>query len=247
MTTPIRVPRPGGACLTCKPPRPNRSWRMAYSGHRTCEDCPGWMLGLLAEIAHRYEQLDPSPGGSSDLESRGAPGFGSRSPASDHVIAMTDIRSSSVAHVWMAGDKRVHQESERPPLSVYAVLLTEVYDVAELRSMSLPDPCFAVRHLTVWLSRHVEWLTRQDTIADFADVLKTLTRQLKPVTGDPQQKPFGRCPNTIDEGESSRSCDGPLYAPRADTSLIHCTACGRDWDNNKNEWKKLGLLLKNTA
>lgn len=244
--------RPGGACVLCKPPLGARSWVRAYSGHRTCEHCQDKLTRTLGEIADRYEKLNPRPGAQGDIGGRGSPGFGSRSPASDHVIAIRDARSSDVARVWVGGDGRVHKESERAPLSVYTTLLTEVFDVAERRSMSLPDPCLRVRHLTEWLKRHVEWLTRQENVVEFRDVLKALTRQLKPLTGDKPKKPFGHCPNTIDDGDHSHECGGPLFPPPVTYGTIKCDKCGRKWrrgedpdEHGHDEWDRLGKLIKN--
>lgn len=240
--------RPGGACLLCKPPLGTRSWQRAYSGHLTCELCEDKLDRALREIADRYEKLDPRPSGSqaSDGTPR-PPGFESRAPASEHIIAMMDPRSSEVARVWIAADRRVHQESERPPLSVYTMLLREVYEVAEQREMSLPDPCERVRHLTDWLLRHVEWITRQEAVVDFADVLRLLNRQLRPVTGDKPRRPLARCPNQVNE----TTCGGSLYGPASlSSSVIRCAACGGTWERGKpstasdlDEWEFLGAML----
>lgn len=239
--------RPSGACVLCKPPLGARPWPRAYSGHLTCEHCEGNLESTLQEIADRYEKLDPRPGGQGELGGRGAPGFGSRAPASEHIIAMMDPRSSEVAKVWVAADMRVHRESERPPLSVYSMLLREVYEIAEQREMSLPEPGLRVRHLTEWLSRHVEWVTRQDSVVEFAEVLKALKKQLRPVTGDKPKRPFAECPNILDKS----ICGGPLFAPPTLAhSTIRCQSCGRGWVRGKpsvepgqDEWEHLGSLV----
>lgn len=252
MTTAPQAPdaltRPSGSCLLCRPPLGTRSWRRAYSGHLTCESCEDKLGQRLGEIANRYEKLNPRPGSVGDLGGRGAPGFGSRSPASEHVIVMMDARSSTVAKVWVGADGRIHQESERAPLSIYTALLGEVYDIAERREMALPDPLIRVRHLTEWLERHVIWLTAQDSVVEFAGILKQLTKQLRPVTGDRPKRPFGFCPNTLNvDTEHTRTCGGPLFPPLVTSSIIRCQACGREWDRVKDEWAQLGKLLKNAA
>lgn len=235
---PHPLARPTGACLTCKPPLGTRSWIRATDGYRTCDLCLDKLRDQLADIATRYAKLDVRPGVTGD-GGRGAPGFGSRAPASVHVISVMDPRSSAEAHVWVGGDGRVHRESERPPLSVYSVLETEARDVAERRQIG--DVSWGnVYELTFWLDRHLDWITRQDTVVDFAENLRALLSQLRPLTGDPKQKPFSRCPNTTGD----LVCDGPLYAPKASSSIIHCTSCGRDWEREKGEWENLGLMLK---
>src|SRR5690606_12400233 len=102
--------RPAAACVLCPQPRDRRLWRLADAGYATCSVCDQRVRDTLKEIDKRYHALDPTPGASGD-HGRGAPGFGSRSPASDHIIAMTDRRSSAVARVWTAADGRVHRES----------------------------------------------------------------------------------------------------------------------------------------
>lgn len=240
--------RPQGSCLLCRPPLGTRSWRRAYSGHLTCESCEDKLSLDLREVADRYEKLDPRPSGMQAPDGMPRPiEFESRAPGSDYIIAMMDPRSSSVAKVWVAADRRIHQESEHPPLSVYTMLLCEVYDIAEQREMSLPNPCERVRHLTDWLLRHVEWVTRQDAVVEFREVVTLLNRQLRPATGERPRKPFASCP--IDE------CDGPLYGPATiSSSMIRCHKCGQTWergkpsaDPNLDEWEHLGAMLGQEA
>jgi hypothetical protein len=187
-----------------------------------------------------YDQLNPRPSGRGLDDQPGPVGFGPRSVGSEHIIAMMDTRSSSRATVWVGGDGRIHQESEHPPLSVYTELLIEVYDVAERRDMSLPDPIWSVRHLTGWLDRHVNWITTQDSVVDFAEILRLLHRQLRPAIGESPRKPFGRCPELLDEGGTV--CGGPLFTPPISSSIIVCQ-CGAEWDRKKGEWDELGKRL----
>ena len=236
--------RPASACVTCKPPKATQAWRRAELGF-VCEACADRIPELLAEIAARYTLLSARPGGNGDLGHRGAPGFGSRSPAQDHVIAMRDRRSSSQAHVWLGGDGRVHTESTRPPLSVWLVLVTEATDVAERRELSAL-PGGAVPVLCEFLARHTDWWCHQPDVGIYFGRLRALARQLASVTRlegeEPRSRPFARCPNTLDLGEHTRTCGGPLYPPQASSSIIGCAACGRDWD--RPEWGRLGLLLR---
>jgi len=232
--------RPRLACVLCPPPL-KRAWPLAMSGHRTCGHCSDKLAELLVEIAERFERLDPKPGGQGDLGTRGSPGFGSRAPGSDHIIVMRDPRSSRIAHVWVGSDGRVHYESTHPPLSVYSTLEVEVYDVAEQRQIQLPDPCHAVRHLAVYLHRHLDWLTRQDHIVELFANLRDLAAQMRGPTGDPAPKRIGPCPNVIDRGATTVECGAPLYAP-AYGDTIRCWACHREWE--RHEWLRLGDLLE---
>lgn len=230
--------RPRSACLLCPPPRTS-AWRLADSGYRTCSDCLDRLRDRLADIVRRWVLLNPTPGSSGDHGSRGAPGFGSRSPASDHVIAMRDRRSSLVAKVWVGKDGRVHQEPERPPLSVHSVLETLAWDIAEARDITPPDPRADVPQLARYLDGHLDWATRQDNITELDQPLRALVAQLKPVTGDPARPKVGDCPNV--DPETQQECGATLRAPiHGDT--IQCTKCERTWE--RPEWEHLGRMIQ---
>lgn len=242
MNHPHSLARPTGSCLTCPPPLGTRSWKRATDGYRTCDQCLDRLRESLHDIAERYGKLDVRPGSSGEMGSRGAPGFGSRAPASEHIIAMMDPRSSAEAHVWVGGDGRVHRESERPPLSVYSVLETEAFDIAELRGFDNPT-CTTVQGFTSWLDTQLDWITRSEIVVDFAERIRELQSQLRPVTGD-RRRQIGRCPNTVERGEESEACGSPLYAPteNAKDDTIRCRACGQDWP--RTEWLRLGDMLE---
>lgn len=232
-------PRPAHACALCPPPK-NNAWWPADPGYRTCSDCYDRLRDQLREVERRWRLLDPRPGGQGETGGRGAPGFGSRPPASDHIIAMRDRRSSTVAHVWVGRDGRVHQEPERPPLSVHSVLDTLAWDVAEHRDQDGPQPSWDVHQLVRYLDANLDWTTRRDSVVDLSDGLRSLLAQLRPVTGEPGRRHIGLCPNTITEAETTRECGARLYAPLKSDS-IECTACHRVWP--RTEWLRLGDLL----
>lgn len=213
---------------------------MADSGHRTCLYCANDLSDMLNSIANRYDVLNAKPAGVQELGGRGAPGFGSRAPASEHIIAMMDPRSSEVARIWKGSDGRIHSESERPPMSVYSTLLTEVYDVAERRNMSLPEMT-GVRNLAEWLLRHIDWITRQESVSEFHDTIKRLERQLKPLTGDPAPHRVGNCPQPVERNGQEVRCDSVLYVPEA-SDTVTCRGCKSEW--RRPEWAQLGGLLE---
>lgn len=66
----------------------------AQSGYLTCDPCAAELRSTLLEIVELYALLDEAllPG-ASEGGTRGSPGYGSRSPARDSVLAMTDPRS----------------------------------------------------------------------------------------------------------------------------------------------------------
>ncbi len=256
--------RPSWACVLHLPPGEGRNWARADDGFKTCSPCYDRFRDRIKEIARRYLLLNPRPGASGD-HGRGAPGFGSRSPASDHVIAMRDWASKSYEvgidgvdyvfdpaaddgegayverrDVWRGADGRAHTEQAKPPRSVSKTLASIADLIAEERDVT-PAETRDVHELLRWIDRHMDWLTRQDMVADVYDELGTLAAQLRPVTGTPGRKRVGLCPNTIDEGQHTRSCKAPLYAPlRGDT--ISCRACGRKW--HRPDWEKLGRMLQ---
>jgi hypothetical protein len=241
-----QLERPSSACVLCRPPQDGKSWRLADQGYATCSSCAERLAEVLADIVARCSRLDPAPQRGDGGGTRGAPGFGSRSPASDHVIVMLDVRSAETAKVWVAADGRVHREPEHPTLSVFNVLNTIAYEIIDSRDLdSSPAVDGGVDGLARFIGAHLDWLTRQPVeVVDVADRLYRLQGQLKPVTGDPRIK-VGRCPNTIDEGDHTSVCRGPLFAT-ANMSLddvIRCSACRREWRRRTGDWEKLGELL----
>lgn len=237
-----RVP-PEGRCLLCPPPRPERPWRLADPGYRTCGSCLDHLRDQLREIGARWDALDPSPGASGDGQ-RGAPGFDSRPPAQLTVICARDWRSSREAHTWRGADGRLHREHERPPLSVIAELYTLARHVADARGLTPPDQVRAP-DLVRWLDGQLDWITRQDGVVGVARVVRELVAQLRPLTGEPGAKRIGVCPNTLQDADgSTRECGAPLFAPLRGDS-IRCRACGRCWE--RPAWERLGQLLQSQA
>jgi hypothetical protein len=143
--------------------------------------------------------------------------------------------------VWVGKDGRVHQEPERPPLSVPGVLDTLAWDVAEHRDQDGPSPRWTVHQLVTYLDANLDWSTRQASVVELSDALRALAAQLRPVTGEPGRRHIGLCPVTVDEGETTRECGAKLYAPlRGDQ--IECGTCGEVWPREK--WLRLGDLLE---
>ncbi|HEY9413532.1 MAG TPA: hypothetical protein VIQ30_02130 [Pseudonocardia sp.] len=322
--TPNALARPDNACLLCPPPLGTRTWRRADDGYRTCDLCLEKLGETLLDVVVRYGRLSPVPGANTDAGGRGAPGFESRSPASDHIILMRDWRSKScevavdgkvyvwdpkhqerlpngvqgpleapgayVAHreAWFDSGGRAHFEQERPPLSIPWTLASLADLVAEDRDMSGPRLAHAPRspypHTRIvwdgqyqrrlprgvlgplrapgrwtreaaldpmhemwrWLNHQLDYVCRQDWVGDVSEQLHRLLGQLKPLTGDPRIK-IGECPNTIDEGEHTRECRAPLFAPTDSSKddTIRCGGCGRLWP--REEWTDLGRLLAQAA
>lgn len=142
--------------------------------------------------------------------------------------------------VWYGRDGRGHSEQERPPWSVPATLAGLVFLVAEERGMDQLG-MGTVADMVRWLDGQMDWITRQDMVTDFRDLLRTLVVQLRLATGDPSPRHIGLCPNTVDDGEQTRECGARLYAPLKGDS-IQCRTCSREWP--RSEWLRLGDLLE---
>ena len=224
--------RPDSACLTHRPPTEGRAWRQADPGYRTCSSCHQrihqWLSPITIDedgrpdsISGLYALLNPRPGATGD-NGRRAPGFGPRSPANDHLIAMKDPRSVKRD----LGD----------PHSVPGVLAA--WCDALIDERSLIPPTRTVPAMAKFLDNHLDYLTRQEWVEDLFTELRELHSQLRAI--GQQRRRIGLCPNTLDAGETTKQCAAPLFAPLY-SDLIRCYACGREWSGI--ERLRLGRLL----
>lgn len=255
---PVTATRPDGACSTHRPPKPGQSWRWPDPGYKTCSTCYDRLHQYLSRfgvddegrpdnIPVLYEALDTTP--RRNGHGRPAPGFGSRSPGSDHIITIRDPRSKSyevardgveyvwdpeadnghppLPHgvldpqsplgayvekrdVWYGSDGKAYREESSPVRSVPHVLGSWTQLIAEERDIK--PGTGDVGDLCVWLDRNLDWITRQDWVADLADDLRGLTRQLRAANGDGGDQPVGHCIELLDTGE----CRAPIYMPRGE-------------------------------
>jgi hypothetical protein len=241
--------RPSWACVLHAPPKTN-AWWPADSGFKTCQSCDDHLREGLEDVAARFLQLDPRPGGTGIPGGRGAPGFVSRPPLNLHVVALRDPRSSQDAHIWVGGDGRVHREDERPPLSVFGTLSTLCWEVAEHRGVSGPDDHDDVYALIRFLRRWLPYAARhEELIVEIDDRVRALQGQLRPMTGDGRRF-VGLCPVAVfdpdlDPEDADTAdptfCDARLYAPLSFDESLVCFACGASW--GYEEWIELGRLL----
>jgi len=188
--------------------------------------------GRPNSIPGLYALLDPHPL-RTDTGRRG-PGFASRSPASDHIIAITDHRSQR----YDPGD----------PHSAPGLLTSWVQWVWSERyePTALDQPDYLTRLATLprtvataapWLDQQLDWLTRQDTVADLHLELGELHSQLRAATGEPTSPPLGHCIELLDTGE----CEAPIRMPAGtqprapdepikDLPAVQCPRCGTTYD-----------------
>lgn len=178
--------------------------------YRACDRCRNEVLRWLGSIEADYCRLNPTPVSSPLGGGSGA--FGSKSPASDHVIAMLDRRSKANA---------VTQDDRNgAPLSVPAVI-GEWCEVPWRDSEDhLPG---TVGEGFAYLRVRNDWLMQQDCAADFAEELRRLYVQLRG-HAEPKRK-IGECPAKLVPGVR---CEAPLRAG-VDDDVIRCHACGASW------------------
>jgi hypothetical protein len=227
--------RPDSACVTHRPPTNGRAWAQADPGYRTCSRCHQriheWLSPITVDgdgrpdsIPGLYAMLSPLPGVGGGGQRR-APGFASRSPANDHIIAIRDPRTTRLA----PGD----------PHSVPGVLAAWTALLADERSYA--PPAGTVPAMAQFLDRNLDYITRQDWVEDLAAELRELHSQLRAI--GQQRRRIGICPNTIDSGDTTKQCGTTLYAPLyGDTIKCWAPDCGREWP--RAEWLRLGRLLE---
>lgn len=251
--------RPDYACCLCRAPSAQDGyWTPSHAGYVTCDACLDRCRQTMADVGARYRRLNPTPAAGSAAGGRGAPGFGSRSPASDHIIAFRDPRSSQDARVWVDRAGRACREDERPPVSVRGELDILAWDVAERLGQPGPSDRADVADLLRFLDNRLDAVTRDvDLTVQVAATVRALQAALRPVTGDPRPRYIGHCPNVVetvpdvghrpaydeDPGVPVR-CGVRLYASLAGDE-VNCRACGRKWP--KPVLQELGEALQAAA
>jgi hypothetical protein len=198
----------------------------ARHGYRTCGPCTERLHNALAELVECYALLDdallPSRAGDSG---RGASGYGSRSPARDGVIALTD--------------RRTHAVDEGDPHSVLAILSSWADNVRDDTGQEPRTGPATVSGEVAFLSRWMDYITRQYWVADLAGEVHELAHQLRTVLGLQQRSvPVGSCPALVHDldGGGQVPCGAPLRA-RLSADRITCRSCGAFWPRER--WDEL--------
>jgi hypothetical protein len=215
-------------CVTCTKQPPRR----ATPGYLTCDRCVELIRECLGEILTLYATL-AAPGALLPRVTDGgrrAPGFGSRSPANDTTIVLTDPRTT-----WTE-DTPTHN-----PLVVvesWARMVRE--DVGEK-----PHD----RHATMsseagLLQRRMDWITRQPWVEEMWKELKEVRGQLRNYNGERGPRSIGKCPVMVQRGGSFVQCSAELFAPLyGDT--ITCRSCGEEWPRRR--WLILGGAIEDVG
>lgn len=212
-------------CVICsRPDQPRR----ATPGYLTDTTCSDRIVSTLDEIVAMYAQLPGiEPVAGNDGGRRG-PGFGSRSPANDTIIALHDPRTT-----WTE-DTRFHN-----PLNVVGgwarILLEETGSDA---------PIGSVHDAARFLARRIDWVTRQPWVDSLWTEVREVHSQLRSITGEGKRRYIAPCPNPLNADradEELRYCGVRLFAPvYGDT--IRCGSCEREWP--RSEWMRLGNLVE---
>ncbi|MDT8910912.1 hypothetical protein [Amycolatopsis sp. PS_44_ISF1] len=238
----------------------------AQHGYRTCDPCADELRADIQELARLYPELARAvvPSGGAPAGGLGAPGYGSRSPARDSVLVLTD--------------RRTRAEDDGDPHAVLEVLAGWADNIREDTGMSVPDPGAQRegRLLVGWLdftARQpwagrldtplgqlrdeiteqlglaprtvageaaflVEWfdyITRQYWVSDLADEIRGLLPLVRAATGTAESSvPVGTCPTT--EESTQRPCGARLRV-RPDADRITCPKCRTRWP--RATWDKL--------
>lgn len=263
MTTPT-APAEDQLCLLGCRTRAGEPFH-AQHGYRTCDPCADTLRADIQELVRLYPELVRAavPSGV-PAGVRGTPGYGSRSPARDTVLVLTD--------------RRTRADEDGDPHSVLEILASWADNIREDTGMSTPD-ADAKRQgkLLVgwldftaaqpWASRLdtpldqlraevaeqlgltertvageaaflVEWLdfiTRQYWVADLAEEVRGLLGMVRAATGTAEPSiPVGTCPET---GETIGAPCGARLRVRADAEWITCPRCRTRWP--RANWDEL--------
>lgn len=208
--------------LECRPADP----RPAVPLWLVCTRCVNRLAWMLHDIPDLYALLDDvlEPGVGGFDAGRRAPGFGSRSPARDDVLALRDRRTVAV--------------DEDDPHSVPDLLEVWADNVRDELGEAKPDgPSTVVGEARV-LSRHLGHIAARPWVVEFADEITTAHRHLRRVTGDSDRMvELGACPALcVGDDGNEQSCGARLRALVTDEATT-CRRCGTRWP--RQAWLRL--------
>lgn len=134
-------------------------------------------------------------------------------------------------------DRRSTRDHRQPlavsPHSVPGTLGSWCQSLADARGIRSPTDR-SVPGLSGYLDTHLDWITRQDWVADLATELRELHTQLS--RGRHDWRPIGDCPVLTDTG----ACGATLLAS-LDLGTARCWVCGAEWPCDR--WLYLGSVL----
>lgn len=188
------------SCVVCPPGKQDK----AEGGSLVCFSCSNRILRLLRELEEYLPTLTITKtvkdGG------RGAPGFGSQSPADDNVLHHTDWRSG-----WDALDG----------LGAVATIHSWAKAVREDRAYEPPRYVTLSTEIAALRNNH-SWLICQPFVDEYAAELREVHSAVRAAANDPVPKSVGRCITVHTHGE----CGGKVYE-LPDFSGVKCSTCNR--------------------
>jgi hypothetical protein len=179
------------------------------AGHRyACDHCVTGLQRQLREI-ETYAAVLPilAQPGRSGMPSRGAPGYGSRSPANDDVIVAMDARSK--------GDPLGPDDTTSPIISIPAGVHYIANGVRHEQGWVTPLRWTITSEVAFLLGR-VPHAAMHQWVTTFATMVGKLHRQARALAHDQPPRPLGVCLGV--------DCDGQVY-PRHDGA--RCNTCLR--------------------
>ncbi|MGH3760275.1 hypothetical protein [Actinophytocola sp.] len=216
----------GWCVVECRPENP----RPAEPGWLVCARCVNRLAWMLHDIPDLFDSLDEfiKPGVVGVAGGRRAPGFSSRSPARDDVIALRDRRTTAAED----GD----------PHSALELLASWADNVRDDLALDLPDAARTVAGEARLLSTRLGHIAAAGWVVEFAEEITELHRALRRVTGEAAQIiDLGPCPGEItDESGELRPCGAALRA-ELDAEACLCRRCGAFWP--RQAWLRLATRL----
>ena len=170
----------------------------AAPASQLCDPCGNTLLRDLRHIEFCYLALSAVP--ISGEHERGAPGYGSRSPARDDVLVETDARSKA--------DDNGHVGA-LAALSSWTRLVSYERDTTQPQQVTVTGECGFLR-------RHHSWILTRPWADEYAAELDEIRKRLVALLGLAPDPPAGDCMR-ID-------CVGQVY-PLPDASGVRCRAC----------------------
>ena len=220
----------GWCVLGC---RPAGNPRAAEPGWVVCARCVNRLAWRLHDIPDLFAMLDEFvvPGVVGAAGGRRAPGFSSRSPARDDVIALRDRRTTAT--------------SEGDPHSALEVLAAWADNVRDDLALDPPAGARSVAGEARLLSARLGHIAAAGWVAAFAEEISELHQALRRVTGTATRiVDLGPCPADTIDGETGdqRTCGAVLRA-ELDAEACECRRCGAVWP--RQTWLHLADRLDN--
>lgn len=187
-------------CLSCD--------RRPASVGLLCERDRDSLAADLTALRRHYARLDPVPGTGSARGGRPAPGFGSRSPARDSVLVLTDPRPQTF-------------DPDRPtePAGIVRVLGWWADAARDAGLVPQRTAARTVAGETAALAAHLDRIAGQWWIADLLEAVRAAVGHLRTVQGELEPTiPLGACPHC-----------GQAVRARSWGQRARCSGCSAQW------------------